>query len=327
MLRRISIDVKRGIEKAIPVLVFVFALWTVGTELPSLKDMKFRSLFEAWPLLSFLLLGSAINWGLEGSKWYLLGRDTINASYGASLKGVLAGTTIGMWMPGRVGAWVGKLYYVPTRKRSYALFPLMTSGASQFFVTVFMASLAASIWWGMDLGPGAELPVSGLLGYGFLFSSLFLIGGGAFYFFLHSGRGKSVLDRLGFRSEHLLSFRELSKKLYAKVMGLAFFRYGVFLLQFVVALHFWVSDASLAFLFVSVPIVLFVVSVLPSFVLAKLGVREMVVVSLLAPLFGQEEQLILASFTIWLVNLAFPALIGAAILLFSRPALADNGSE
>ena len=330
MTEMLGIRIKRAAQKLFPLIFFLGAVWAVGDELPSVKDMKFGALLEAWPLMAFLLLGTALNWGLEAYKWYLLGNSSLGLSYEQALKGVLVGTAVSMWMPGRVGSWLGKLSFVPSADRKTAIHPLLTSGAAQFFVTVSMAGFAALSFWSFRTLPSFDIPAEGLLLYGGIFTLLFCIGGASFYKILHSRSGRAVLMKAGLRRGKLLSIRELPGKLYGRVLALAYMRYSVFLLQFVLALRYWVTDASLSLLLLSVPIVLFIVSVLPSFVLAKLGVREMVIVAVMAPFFGQESSLILASFSIWLVNLAVPALFGAGLLLersyssSSSPASADR---
>ncbi len=318
LIRRTTIPSWPLVEKLFSMLLFVLALWGVGDGLASLKDTKFTPFLEAWPIFLLLLGGSVLNWGLEAWKWALLARGGLELSYKASLKGVLAGVTIGMWMPGRIGAWIGKMHFVPRGERSRAMFPLMASSAVQFFVTVMMAAIAC-LFWAMDPGIAfGELSSKGVFGMGALFTHLLIFGGVATYSFLHSPRGKKCLDKLGFRSDQLLKVRELSLQRYSKVLGLATFRYLVFLGQFVLALGFLVPEGSVPFFFLSVPISLFILSVLPSFVLSKLGVREMVIVAVMAPICGHQAQLILASLSIWVVNLALPALLGVFFLLPHR---------
>ena len=307
---------KAGLERLIPFLIFLLALWSIGDELPGLKDMKFRSVWEAWPLMVFLVIGSTVNWGIEALKWYCIGQRSIGLSVVAALKGVLTGTAIGMWMPGRIGSWLGKLFYVPFERRGKALYPLMASSGIQFLVTFFMAATALLIW--SLYKPGVDLPASSFLGHALLFTFLFLAAGVGAYFLLQSPMGQKGIERLGLRSDELLSFKDLSFFLYIKVLGLASLRYLVFLFQFLVVLRFWIPSAEIGVLLLAIPVALLVITVLPSFVLAKLGIREMVIVTVMAPLFGHEERLILASFSIWLVNLALPAMTGAGIALFSR---------
>lgn len=322
MMNSASISAKLIAKKLFPFLLFVVALWAISDELLSIKDMKIPSLLEAWPIGSVLLIGSIFNWGLEAYKWHLLGSSSLSLSYGQALKGVLVGSAIGMWMPGRVGAWIGKLSFVASRDRKTALFPLMTSGAVQFFVTISAAIFSGCyFYFDQDIAL-FQLSNAKLIFYGGLFTLFFIAGALAFYAFLHSKHGRNLLHKLGLRNGKLLSIGELPRKLYGQVLALAYMRYSVFLLQFVLALNFWVPEASPYLFLAAVPLILFIVSVLPSFILAKLGVREMVILSVLAPFVGHEAELVLASFSIWVVNLALPAFFGACILLersLSRP--------
>lgn len=311
-------------KRLIPFLVFLAALGSIGYELPALKDMKFQSLLELWPMMGVLFLGSILNWGLEGYKWYLLGRSSFGLTYKEALKGVLSGLTMGMFLPKRVGAWVGKMSFVPSSKRRTALFPMMASGALQFFVTVLAAFLAAALWLSFGQAQAWGFSMKEALVWGGGFSLLLALAGTSLYHALHSRLFRRLLLKFGVASGRLLSIKDLPRSLYFKVLVLALLRYSVFFLQFAIALKVLIPQSELLLLFFSVPLVLFFVSVLPSFILAKLGVREMVVVAVMAPLFGHEPMLMLASFSVWMFNLAIPAIVGGGVLLGSKPSLSSN---
>jgi hypothetical protein len=318
LIGRTTIPIRPWAEKLIPLFLLLIAFWGIGDGFASLKDMKFGALLEAWPIILLLLLGSVLNWGLEAQKWTQLARKGTGLTYGESVKGVLAGVTIGMWMPGRIGAWLGKLHFVPNGKRTEALVPLMGSSASQFVLTVLMAAVAGSFWWWNGSSVLPALSPERLMALGGLFTLTFLLGGVLLYRSLHSPLGKRLLDRLGFQPDKLLSLQDLSAEQYSKVLGLAGLRYLVFLAQFVLALTYWTQGVAIASFFMAVPVTLFIVSVLPSFVLSKLGVREMVVVAVMGPMCGDEAGLLLASLSIWVVNLLLPAMVGAFCLIRSR---------
>ncbi|MCB0771783.1 MAG: hypothetical protein KDB93_00205, partial [Flavobacteriales bacterium] len=68
----------------------------------------------------------------------------------------------------------------------------------------------------------------------------------------------------------------------------------------------------------TVPVVYLVSTLIPTMLLSELGVRGSVAVAMFAPLGGPAAMVLLASFGLWLVNLALPALAGALILLVAR---------
>lgn len=299
--------------KLLPFLFLPLLLWAFKDELLSIKGMNFPSLPALFTLLPLLLLGSFLNWGLEARKWHLLGKESFGLGWKNAFKGVLVGQSIGMWMPGRVGSWVGKLFFVDKEQRSKALYPLLVSGGAQFIVTFIFAVLALLLWNSIS---SSFFPVAeAVLGQAFFYAALFPPLAILFYFLIRSGMIRKLIRWSGISSERTLSFKDLSFPLYAHVLGIAALRYLVFLAQFILVLRYWVPELPLHLSLVSVPLVLFMVSVLPSMVLAKLGVREWVMVAVVAPLAGNEQGLILASFSIWAVNLALPALVGVFLLL------------
>lgn len=299
--------------KLLPFLFLPLLLWAFKDELLSIKGMNFPSLPALFTLLPVLLLGSFLNWGLEARKWHLLGKEGFGLGWKNAFKGVLVGQSIGMWMPGRVGAWIGKLFFVEKGQRSKALYPLLVSGGVQFIVTFTFAVLALLLW--TSFFPSYFPVTEAVLGQAFFYAALFPPLALLLYFLMRSGMTRRLVRWCGMTSERTLSFKDLSFPLYVHVLGIAALRYLVFLGQFILVLHYWVPELPLHQSLASVPLVLFMVSVLPSMVLAKLGVREWVMVAVIAPLAGNEQGLILASFSIWSVNLALPALVGVFLLL------------
>lgn len=312
----LGISSRWTLERTLPFIFLLAALWAVGDEFSILKDMKIPSSPEAYGVFSLLIVGSVLNWGLEGYKWHCVGSSSIGLKYGEAMKGVLSGVAIGMWMPGRVGAWVGKLFFVQKERRKSALFPLLVSSAVQFTTTVLSAGIALLILWVAGMGAQGLLE-GGMLFYGGLFVLLFIAAGTLLYALLQSSWSERLLRWVGMRSGKVLAVRDLPMSLYGQLLGLAFLRYCIILLQFVLIVRFFVPTASFFELFLLIPLVLFLVSVIPSPVLAKLGVREWVVVAVLAPVVGHGSELLLASMSIWTVNLLLPALLGGTFLLAS----------
>ena len=61
-----------------------------------------------------------------------------------------------------------------------------------------------------------------------------------------------------------------------------------------------------------------VTTLVPTMMLTDLGVRGSASVALLTPVGGSPAVVLLASFGVWAVNIAMPALVGGVILLVAR---------
>jgi hypothetical protein len=101
------------------------------------------------------------------------------------------------------------------------------------------------------------------------------------------------------------------------VLTLSALRYLVFAGQFVGRLWWLEVQVPLPVMVAAVTVIYLVSTLIPTMLLTELGVRGSVAVGILAPLGGDAALVLLATFSVWAINLVLPALAGSVILLFS----------
>jgi hypothetical protein len=101
------------------------------------------------------------------------------------------------------------------------------------------------------------------------------------------------------------------------VLALSALRYLVFASQFVGMLWWLEVQVPLAVVVAAITVIYLVSTLIPTMLLTELGVRGSVAVGILAPLGGDAALVLLATFSVWAINLVLPALAGSVILLFS----------
>lgn len=265
------------------------------------------------PLVGILvLLLMPLNWGLEAWKWQLLMRPVEHITYGRALEATLAGTSIGLITPNRVGEFAGRVLFLRPEDRVQGAFTTVLGSIAQFVVTLLGGSLAlflcplpgtiavAGFWW---------WPVIGWV-------ALLLAGASVWAYFAPRWLARIVravpfMDRW---KDHLAALSSVTRPLLVQVLLLSCWRYAVFTLQFVwlvVALaHLpWVQALSL------VPVVFLVTTLVPTTALSELGVRGSVALALLP---GDEWAVLASTAILWAINLVLPAITGSVILLVAR---------
>lgn len=105
-------------------------------------------------------------------------------------------------------------------------------------------------------------------------------------------------------------FSRFSKAELGKVLAYSFGRFGVFTLQFFLLLRVFEVEISYPTALMLISITYFVMAIIPTIAIAELGVRGSVAVFFIGMASGNELAILTASFLLWLINLAFPALIG-----------------
>ena len=111
----------------------------------------------------------------------------------------------------------------------------------------------------------------------------------------------------------LLALLENNKDLRTRMLGLGIFRHLIFTIQFALVLYaFGVEIDATSILWIWQ--FYFWVTLAPSLFLGKLGVRESVAVWVFAAAGIAEFSVVLAAFSIWVMNLFLPTLVSLVIL-------------
>lgn len=262
-----------------------------------------------WPCMLALTL---LNWGLEAVKWRRLVAGLEPVPFRRAFAATLAGTTMGLFTPNRSGEQVGRVLFLSPQHRWAGGFATLLGSMAQLTATVVMGTLALAWWQGTTQSPAwpqrAGLPLAALVGLGTMALYLRPALLGRFVrrvpLLRRAAKSVDVLER--FSSGELLG-----------VLGISLLRYLVFGGQYVLFLYV-LAGISWSTAMLAVPMIFLVVTLVPTMLLSEMGVRGSVAVALLAPLGGAPALVLLASFAVWAVNLALPALAGLVIMLVAR---------
>ena len=267
-----------------------------------------------WAVIGGALVLMVVNWGTEAIKWRLLVRTVEPIPFGRAFLATIAGTSIGMITPNRVGEFVGRILFLAPENRIPASFATAVGSISQFVVTVVMGTIGCIGVFGragaLGMGPLGIAMIA--------LCTVVAIGTLVLYFnpdLLHAlvarlpvvrkwERHAAVLDRFG-------------SPLLARVLLLSVLRYAVFTVQFLVLLMVF-ADLPITEALFAIPVAFLVSTLIPTVMLTELGVRGSVAVALISPQLAQDRGVFLASTALWLVNIAVPALAGSIILLMAR---------
>ena len=102
-------------------------------------------------------------------------------------------------------------------------------------------------------------------------------------------------------------------KILLRLLSLSFFRYIVFVLQYIFMLQLMLVEPQYWPGFWLVSVMFWILAIIPSFAIAELGIRGTVAITLFA--YSLNTAGILAvTFSIWFINLFIPALIGSLLI-------------
>ena len=228
-------------------------------------------------------------------------------SWRLALKGVLAGLAISIATPNRAGEFAGRIFFLDKRHRIKGMYLSLAGSATQLLVTLFTAALSfvfIKTGWNAELlsrnGTVYFVALIALLSLLFFILVLFLLP-----YLLKDAAASKVKWIAG-----MDALNRLSAGMIARVTLLSFLRYIVFFLQFHFLLNAFHAEISTAETVVLIPLTFFAISVIPSVAFTEVGLRGTAAVLLLGPYCAQPSSAMEASFFLWIMNVAIPALAG-----------------
>lgn len=305
--------------KVFQVLVVLLSLGYIAYKLHNEYNRGvFLDSFASFSLQNSLLLiasvfGVLVNWFFEAVKFSVLLKPIQKINYKTSLKAVLAGITVSIFTPKRIGDFGGRVFVLEKSNRVKGIFATILGSYSQLLITICI---------GLILLP-AYLKVNELLANR-LFTSIhiFFIGTVVILLSLFVYFNIPVFGRI------LLKFKFLKRYgkfidfvgLYTKpdllqILGLAALRYAVFSCQMFALLQFFGVQINFTDAFIGISQVYLYMSVMPTLALGELGVRGSLSVWVLGAFSQATTGILAASVLIWVLNLAIPAIIGNYFLL------------
>jgi hypothetical protein len=268
------------------------------------------------PLILLVLVLMPLNWFFETKKWLALVEKIEHIALEDALKAVLAGLTFSMFTPNRVGEYGARIFMVSEGKRFMAVFATMVGVSSQWIV------LIVGGWWGLivafslDLIPIGDGLLGLLVGVGIVVSMLLF----AFYFNMQA----IVVYCLRFRwtKKWAGRFSESNFKSYTLpelylALGYSLLRYLIYSIQYLLLLYFFGFDATYLTTFLGITIVYLLqtgIPLPPSTGLLARGNIALLIFGYLSVTEGMPAVILASTFSLWLINVVFPAIVGAIVI-------------
>jgi len=265
-------------------------------------------------LVSVLMI---INWSIEALKWKLMMRKLEAVPFSRALSAVFSGLTISFFTPNRIGEYAGRIFHLHSANRIKGTLVTILENLSQLIVTIAIGSISLLLY----LNKFTELHTYLLWVTGVI---LLLFSGTLIFLFLEV----PLLDEVALKMKRLKKFSgylevlsEYKRRELVVILGLALLRYFVFTVQFIILLGVFGVHGPFAEEILLINMVFFVMTLIPTFALAEIGVRGAVATYFLSKLSVDSLAILNASVSLWLINLVIPAIAGIIFIFqfrFSR---------
>jgi hypothetical protein len=267
----------------------------------------------AWSIMPAVAILAVVNWWLESVKWRRLMRPLVQLSGTEAFRATLSGTTLGLVTPNRTGEFLGRVAHLPSPMRTHAALASLPGSIAQFAVTMVAGALGLLVLWGPA---STDLPVHPAA----LFAMATVVAVPS-VLLVRPARLASLLLRLPIPRVWRSAVSALVDgpgRPSAVILVLSAVRYLVFSLQFVLLILLFAPEVAWPYACGAVPVIFLITTLVPTAVLTELGVRGSVAVAVLGPLEVGPLPVLSATFTLWLANLALPAIAGGVMLVAAR---------
>jgi hypothetical protein len=237
--------------------------------------------------------------------------------FSRALAAVFSGLTVSFFTPNRIGEYAGRIFHLRTANRIKGTLVTILENLSQLIITIAIGSLSLVFYLQDYVGLHEYiLWVIGVL--------MVLFSGTILFLFLEVPLLDKSLLKMP-KAKKLIPYLEVlseyKKRELLTLLGLAFLRYTVFTLQFIILLEIFDVRSSYLTVILLINMIFFVMTLVPTFALTEIGVRGAVATYFLTRISPDSLAILNASLSLWMINLVAPALFGILFIFqfrFSR---------
>lgn len=323
---RLDKSTKTILKYGLGTVLFVVLAYLIYRQVKQQPDLDeayrvMRENLTFWSVVHILtvqLLLMLVNWGIEARKWQLLVKRLEAISFLKAFRAILAGVSISITTPNRVGEYGGRILYLKNKNKLKGIAVTIVSSFSQLITTIIFGLIGLAYYlYHYSLSAGSEAVMSaGWEKFFVVLLILICIFTIILYFrlpwivtlFEKIPRLRKVRIFVAIVARY--KPRELSILLLLSVV-----RYVVFSAQYLILLRALGVEIVWWQGFLMNCVIYLALAIIPTFAMAELGVRGQVSVYVMRQLTTNTAGVIYATAAIWVINLCIPAVMGIVLLL------------
>ncbi len=267
-----------------------------------------------------------VNLFLETAKWQFLISKLEKISFWKSLKAVLAGISITMFLPNRTGDYLGRIFVLEKADRFQAVLSTILGSLAQLLTTLLFGLISVAGLFPFYYSLGVSLYLWLYIGIVTVVLILIFV---MIFAYVEFSAFTDILKRLTGREykrieKYAVVFSWYSSKDLFKVLCLSITRYLVFSFQFYLLLIAMGIPLKYPVAMLLIGMIYLLMTIIPTIALSELGIRGSVSIFVIESWFdkfgyyvpGLSIKIFSASTLLWFFNVAAPAFIGA-LFIFS----------
>lgn len=304
--------------KAIIAVLFGLLLWYDIFKRENFNDIKKLFFVElkgdnaVWLVACCILM--PLNWAAETMKWRFLVKRVQHITFWQAYRAVFAGVTSSLFLPNRVGDFGGRILFLKSKNAvKVVLSTFVGSWAQQLILIAFgflgFAYFLVTLWQVERIFLDSIL----LLGVGFVIILLLM--------FLNLEMVVPVFRkiRLLYKFPRLIKsvnmLRQYTREELLQTLLWAFIRYIIYTIQYFLILRFFGIDVDILRGVSCIATIYLLQTSIPLPPIVGLLARGEIALKIWGIFSANELSILAATFTLWVINLIIPALIGLVFIL------------
>ncbi len=265
-----------------------------------------------WLIIAIILL--PINWLLETIKFRSLLPVHQKLGFFTVLKSVMAGVTFSIFTPNRIGEYAGRIFFVKNSYRTRTVIATIVGSFAQQIILLGVGVIGFSIFL-TSVIKIEKLYVIGIFIVAIAFIFLMLIS------YYNIDLALKVIKKIVGEHRFKTYLKQLKVlKFYTKerlTFGLMYaaMRYFVYSSQYFLVLKFFGAEISVLQGIISISTIYFLQTGIPLPPIVGMFARAEVALKVMGSYMISSLSILSATFTLWTINLFFPAILGMVFLL------------
>jgi hypothetical protein len=309
------------VERLLKAVVVIALAWMIYQQVWARENAAdlWRTFVESLRWDRAIWFGAAVilipfNWAFETLKWKELMKDIESLSFWKMYQAILAGVTLSIFTPNRIGEYAGRILFVQAKNNWKTVVATLVGSFSQLLVLLSVGLLGFSFYVGqylaLDVYVLRGIFCLGLAGIGLLL-----------FCFYNVDLMVPVVKRLPLSKylqpyvQHLSVLRNYQSKQLSRVLFFAFLRYLTYSLQYYFMLRYFGVDVPLWSGMACIATIFLLQTSIPLPPIMGLLMRGEVALFVWGNFSTNELSILASTFSLWVINMIIPALIGVIFIV------------
>lgn len=306
-------------------LLFIILVYIIYIKVKTQPDLPekialLKNVFSkqnAWQFVLLLLLLCA-NWGIEARKWQLLMRPVERVGFLTSVKAILSGLALSLFVPNGFGEYPARALYMKEGNRMRSIALNVAGSMAQLIVTL-IAGIISLIYLKKFSWPQTTeiqglsiLWLNGIISMIIMGTALLII----IYFRLSWITGLAEKVPFVYKYKYLIeSIETFHWKELTRILLLSCIRFIVFAVQYILVLHVLRVKIDVVDAICTTCVLFLFLAILPTIPFADVGIRGEAGGKLFGLLTPDAFGIVATIAVIWFVNIIIPSVAGSLFLL------------